>query len=443
MTTIYRVFLYSSDVGRLTFEGDYASEEEAKATVEGWIDDRDWDEELAAGMFRIDTILNGHIKGTYRAYAHAYTVEKDSQNRGHQLISSGGHKTLECAQLAIDRAVDEFALNMDSRLYGRIQRQQRADGINERFITDLRPFGFKVYTGEEDRFEYDDSVIIEDLENLIFPPAAMIVAKAKTFEVKSGALRVTDPCYSMDTWCAGTTENVLNGTWHAHTASYREESDKYQQKRFADAIANLKDSGQENKRLQEIIGVLDADEKDQAVIDKYKKRAEAIVDSVHQMRMRDFARHWGLPDNWKGRIAYLHIRHESVLNEQVDPLVFVSNDSFQVGVDSGQAGFFDLEAFKVVAQLPDDEAGDTEEQDHPHAGFYDACGNHTLGGDMWGVVDNMGAVSLTTYGDGSYRLIERRNEAGELIEARIVYMLEGSELFPCLGQDEEDEGDEE
>ena len=24
----------------------------------------------------------------------------------------------------------------------------------------------------------------------------------KSFEVKSGALRVTDPCYDMETWCA-------------------------------------------------------------------------------------------------------------------------------------------------------------------------------------------------------------------------------------------------
>ena len=38
----------------------------------------------------------------------------------------------------------------------------------------------------------------------------------KSFEVKSGALRVTDPCYDMDTWCAGTLEDVKNGKWLAH-----------------------------------------------------------------------------------------------------------------------------------------------------------------------------------------------------------------------------------
>ena len=37
----------------------------------------------------------------------------------------------------------------------------------------------------------------------------------KSFEVKSGALRVTDPCYDMETWCAGTLESVKNGKWFA------------------------------------------------------------------------------------------------------------------------------------------------------------------------------------------------------------------------------------
>lgn len=35
----------------------------------------------------------------------------------------------------------------------------------------------------------------------------------QTFEVTSGAVRATDPCYDLNTWCAGTIDNVLNGTW--------------------------------------------------------------------------------------------------------------------------------------------------------------------------------------------------------------------------------------
>lgn len=43
-----------------------------------------------------------------------------------------------------------------------------------------------------------------------------------SFEVKSGKLRISDPCYDLDTWCAGTLDNVLNGKWNAKI----EESDK-------------------------------------------------------------------------------------------------------------------------------------------------------------------------------------------------------------------------
>lgn len=36
-----------------------------------------------------------------------------------------------------------------------------------------------------------------------------------TFEVVSGKLVVSDPCYERDIWCAGTLENVRNGEWNA------------------------------------------------------------------------------------------------------------------------------------------------------------------------------------------------------------------------------------
>jgi hypothetical protein len=34
-----------------------------------------------------------------------------------------------------------------------------------------------------------------------------------SFEVKSGKLMVSDPCYSPDTWCQTVVDNVLNGAW--------------------------------------------------------------------------------------------------------------------------------------------------------------------------------------------------------------------------------------
>ena len=36
------------------------------------------------------------------------------------------------------------------------------------------------------------------------------------FKVKSGSLRVSDPSYDKDTWCAGVIEDVKNGNWESY-----------------------------------------------------------------------------------------------------------------------------------------------------------------------------------------------------------------------------------
>lgn len=457
MSTTYRVFLYSSDVGRLTLEGDFATEEEAKACVQRWINDRDWDEELANGMFEIQTRLNSHLKGSYRAYAHAYPIlekpkswdektetleaynersiqyQRDLQIKSKQILGHEPHPTREAAEQAIDEAIDKMAQDLDISLYGRVTRARRAAGIHERYLTDLTDFGYKVYRGDGSKFEYGEDVTVDDLKAIRFPEPGNSVSNFKGFEVKSGALRVTDPCYSMDTWCAGTTNNVLNGRWLAQVGRHREAVEGYTKERFEKEIIEL-EQPQERERiaqLEQIMADLPEDQKAE-----HKEKMEALLGFYRSHGLREFGRMWGNPDDWSGRVAFLHIRHESVMNEPIDPFAFVKNESLHVGVDSGQAGFFDLDLYEAALK-------DKPEHGHDDGTrfeqFYDACGQNTLGNEQWGVVEGMGAVSSSGYGDGGYTLCERRNEAGELIEARIVYMLEGSEMFPGIGGDEEDD----
>lgn len=463
MNTTYRVFLYSSDVGRLTHEGDFATEDEAKASVQNWIGDREWDEELAAGMFRIDARLNGHLKGSYRAYAHAYpherrsernngpeneTIEQfnernmarqlDAQKRSKQLISKDGFPTREAAQLAADKAIDDFAMELNPSLYGRIQRQQRAAGINERFVLDLIPFGFSVYQGEAGpKFKLATETTIDDLKAMRFKEGIGIKSNEATFTVESGSLRVTDPCYSMDTWCAGTTSQVKNGTWYAHTQQFHEGMCEWSKERFEKALLEIETNdpsegtklGDKLKQMREDMAQPDF-AGDRVQMEEAIKSIEGFY---KDQALRDFNESYGNPDDWRGRIAYLHIRHESVRHEPIDPFAFFKNEDFQVGVDSGQAGFFDLAKFELVA-------ADKDHKDSPeHEDFYEACGQKTLGIESWGTVQGIGAVSSSGYGDGGYTLCERRNEAGELIEARIVYLLEGSEMFPGIGGEEDEE----
>uniref|UniRef100_A0AAU6W1I6 Uncharacterized protein n=1 Tax=Pseudomonas phage Nican01 TaxID=3138540 RepID=A0AAU6W1I6_9CAUD len=453
--TQYRVFLYSSDVNRLTLEGDFNTEEEAKACVESWIGDRDWDEELAAGNFEIQTRLNSHLKMEYSAYAHAYPIlekpksvegesleaynersmnyQRDLQINSKPIISHKLFPTCEAAEQAIDEAIDELAQDLDIRLYGRVTRARRAAGIHERYLTDLTEFGYKVYRGDGAKAQYATSVTIEDLKAIRFPEPGVKMARHRGFEVTSGALRVSDPCYEMGTWCAGTTNNVLNGRWLAHVGYYREPVEGWTKERFEKEIAEL-EQPQERERigqLEKIMADLPEDQKAE-----HQEKLDALLGFYRSHGLREFGRMWGNPDDWTGRVAFLHIRHESVLNDPIDPFSFVANDDFQVGVDSGQAGFFDLDKYEAALK---DKKDNTRDDNTRFEQFYDHCGENTLGNDRWGIVEGFGAVSSSGYGDGGYKLVERRNEAGELIEARIVYMLEGSEFYPGIGGDEEDD----
>lgn len=60
------------------------------------------------------------------------------------------------------------------------------------------------------RTEPDDPSVMDNLENL-----PELETNAVDFEVTSGRLIISDPCYSRRTWCAGAVERVKNGVWHA------------------------------------------------------------------------------------------------------------------------------------------------------------------------------------------------------------------------------------
>ena len=119
---------------------------------------------------------------------------------------------------------------------------------------------------------------------------------------------------------------------------------------------------------------------------------------------------------WGGRnsVIYAHLA-----NAAPDwAFNFVEVPDFEVGVDSGQAGFFD--AARYVGG--DDEA------------FYDQVCELTLEGICAGVID-FGAVSSSGYGDGSYRCFVAKNLQGEIVAAKIVFIEEEEML-----DDDADEG---
>lgn len=208
------------------------------------------------------------------------------------------------------------------------------------------------------------------------------------FAVSSGALRVTDPCYAPDTWCAGTLENVKNGIWQAHVGYHKDELDTRMTERWLKA--------------------------DEEHIDEYAKKPGG-EDYATIMRERLAEKRKAFEASL-GRVAYLHIRHENTQSHFDHEAEFDStwvDSDIDVGVDSGQAGFFDLALYQQVW-----------EWEPIKEKFYDEVCALTCDTDGdWGV-HPVGCVSSTGWGDGSYTCLVRRDEELRLIEAIIIYMAE-------------------
>lgn len=158
------------------------------------------------------------------------------------------------------------------------------------------------------------------------------------FEVVSGKLIVSDPCYAEDIWCCNALEAVRNGTWNASV-------------------------------------VYDGD--------------------------------LNYP-----RVAALIVEHESA--EGVSKST--EEAAFSVGVDSGQAGFFDAAHYRNERVI-DPQCTPAEHADL----WYDHCCQITLARQQAGVLP-FGAVSSSGYGDGCYDCSIQRDALGDLIRAEIQFI---------------------
>ncbi|MEC0093198.1 DUF4241 domain-containing protein [Paenibacillus macquariensis] len=167
------------------------------------------------------------------------------------------------------------------------------------------------------------------------------------FELTSGQIVVSDPCYELnrDTIIMGVLDNVLNGTW---------------------------------------------------------------VAQVGKTEVRD----------WGEACSKLTAFHSSVA-EQVEHLEWVKC-SFIVGVDSGQAGIFDINKYRI----PDSDVQETDTD--TDSDWYLSCCDITESGHEAGVLDG-GVVSHTGMGDGTYGAYTATNNDNQVIAVKIIF-IKGSEF---------------
>lgn len=129
--------------------------------------------------------------------------------------------------------------------------------------------------------------------------------------------------------------------------------------------------------------------------------------------------------DWGVRVSSIEARHKDYVDKD---LRFMS-ENFDVAVDSGQAGIFDYGYYAKYHK-------DNNERSHVDSDWYCKVCNLTyqrainpyneldpLGAFSGDIVDNLGFVSSSGYGDGFYSC-QTAKENGKVIAIKIVYLRE-------------------
>jgi len=108
-------------------------------------------------------------------------------------------------------------------------------------------------------------------------------------------------------------------------------------------------------------------------------------------------------------ISALAISHSHFKNKMLE-----SESAGYISVDSGQAGFFDLDFFR---NNQGGEFGDLET-------FYGLACAITLSPKQAGVIKKCGVVSSSGFGDGCYEVLVCKNEGGKIVAASVIFFEE-------------------
>lgn len=126
---------------------------------------------------------------------------------------------------------------------------------------------------------------------------------------------------------------------------------------------------------------------------------------------------------WDTRVSSLQIFHEGLSFRQLPDMDWKKQKA-TIGVDSGQAGFFQSERYHENGR------GDFDD----HDSFYGQICEMTLSSKQAGVID-YGCVSSSGFGDGEYTLETIEDKDKKTVAARIIFI-------SCEDEEEYDEYEE-
>lgn len=118
-----------------------------------------------------------------------------------------------------------------------------------------------------------------------------------------------------------------------------------------------------------------------------------------------------LSNNRVAMLTAKHVDYEKIIDSNAS---ICSRDIKDMGVDSGQMGFFDAGKYSKHKSA----MGEYDDTDK----FYGKCCAATLSSKRYDVIDGFGCVSNSGYGDGSYDGVAVYDETGHAISVSMTFI---------------------
>jgi hypothetical protein len=236
------------------------------------------------------------------------------------------------------------------------------------------------------------------------------------FKLTSTTLRVTDPCYGMQSheggeiWCAGSIQNVRPGTWKAQVGFWDDPFDMELKVRSLNNLSSMADDWDARieehiKEFQDRFGV---------TLTKENNPYRSDLSKVEHLKAE-------LPP---ARTAYIMVCHERLDIEALTPAQFEEVEGIHVGVDSGQAGFFDLDQYAAMTV-------DKNDEENPiFNAFYKSVCNQNVSDEkdsLGYAIVPFGAASCSGQGDGGYTCFQKVDDG--LVTAAFILFIDPDDEF--------------
>lgn len=214
------------------------------------------------------------------------------------------------------------------------------------------------------------------------------------FEVSSGKLVISDPCYNLDTWCMGILENAKHGHWYSKVTKCNNNDG------WGERCAELLVYHQEHRHAQPDtlckfeVGV----DSGQAGVFDYETFAKKELSAPYHM-VGDMYYH--------KRMLQHHLVKEQEMYQNLknarDKTLLELRERTKVSMDNLQE-----QIASMKAEVTDD--------------WYRMCCDKTLGELGCGSIDG-GVVSRSGYGDGGYEAFVA-TEGNEVVAVKVVFIPE-------------------